>query len=153
MIVLLTNYAFQKQQQQQPPQAPASSNNSDEEREYVALKYRVRDHNTFREAMLLHTLSHPNIVPLLGIAESVRRPNHVALILPFWETDLEYWLAKVGPCSFSIFAQFLTSRSRKMQRASPPSAIKSSTRSYAQCLICTSKALYIGEKAAASAGL
>lgn len=47
------------------------------------------DVSTFREAMILHYLSHPSIFPLKGL---VRRKQEYLMILPYVEYDLEYYV-------------------------------------------------------------
>lgn len=59
----------------------------------VAIKFRRKGRDGFREAMLLHELAHPNLISLVGVFESQTRPDTIGLVLPFVEVDLEFWLA------------------------------------------------------------
>lgn len=50
----------------------------------------------FREAMLLSSLSHPNVMPLLGLidgADDGLGAEQIGLVMPLFEHDLEYLLA------------------------------------------------------------
>ncbi len=42
--------------------------------------------------MLLYTLSHPHVVPLLGVFEAPG--NRLGLLMPFVDMDLEWWLGE-----------------------------------------------------------
>lgn len=58
----------------------------------VAVKMRADSSDAHREVMLLHKLCHPNIVALLGVYHA-SSTGRLALLMPFLEADLEWWLS------------------------------------------------------------
>lgn len=54
--------------------------------------------DAYRETMLLYTLSHPHIVPLLGVFEASH--SRLGLLMPFVDMDLEWWLGKLAQRAF-----------------------------------------------------
>jgi serine/threonine protein kinase len=57
----------------------------------VKWKRESSPHEAYREAMILSTFGHDNIMPLLGLIDG--DDGRVGLVMPFFEHDLEYVLA------------------------------------------------------------